>query len=772
MVFNITPAFAERRCYLARLLVACLTLHSGGKSNRVESFRQTQSLRSWSDVEQSNQLFSESPEYHDETALLQTAADSPEVQAKWLKLSKNIKSRKGGYSRIDMSPLFKMDTYANETDLMYRNEHGRFKCCCKHDKCKIRSLDDKNSCDSFYNPRDRTGCGCLAGLGYQQFHKAKDGQCNFAIQDALRQPLWGQLGTSEDELTKKVEKARHTRIVDAYKASYGDCNTTCGHGHRPLVSTTRMAGTATLSMADARKRIAGSLKCSASSGCRWECKPAPTCGWGTPLCKDADGKSGTECDIRHMTDSSIQGYWSFLKQECYKSCPKSDGLSTICTVAVNHLDEQYSTVQNLVAKTCYSNAMYAQKPDLIVLLTQELNHAGKLNTTKAKAGHSNFDKYINGSALPGYELAAQCNDAMSAGVGVFVTLEMRSRVLRGSKTCSGVKYRSACDWTNCKGTAVLGVKTTSGMLVAASMHLARGPRLSEKRVEELTDALRAVTEAPAFRGRKIVVLGGDINVRSDFGTDDAYSSAFKLNPEEEHTAEAVDAARGLDVLGIEGVTLNDHLRGESLKSSGMSKSLTSWMQKLKELKMQQFKNWRRLCPTYRKTSTRYTLEKEEYSTGEYEKAIFGAVKQIEKKTTRIVKRHSLLCKTPAEQTAQSSSEPEYLSLDRMGGSKSRAPSWTMRIMMSGNLHSSCGSAMKDTRHQKSDHDPVFVKCSMSHLSPVSDRRSEVVPKEKVNDRRALKRVIGSAKRSDRRSDATPLPHKKKRKSNKTIEKTK
>merc|ERR1719149_524615 len=108
MVFNITPAFAERRCYLARLLVACLTLHSGGKSNRVESFRQTQSLRSWSDVEQSNQLFSESPEYQDETALLQTAADSPEVQAKWLKLSKNIKSRKGAYSRIDMSPLFKM----------------------------------------------------------------------------------------------------------------------------------------------------------------------------------------------------------------------------------------------------------------------------------------------------------------------------------------------------------------------------------------------------------------------------------------------------------------------------------------------------------------------------------------------------------------------------------------------------------------------------------------------------------------------------------------
>jgi len=164
--------------------------------------------------------------------------------------------------------------------------------------------------------------------------------------------------------------------------------------------------------------------------------------------------------------------------------------------------------------------------------------------------------------------------------------------------------------------------------------------------------------------------------------------------------EILAAARG-DVLGVPGWTLDQHLRGEV--------GLDPWVRsRLRSAPLRQAEGWDRLCPTYQKTTApRYERKYREWDGTKNWVGMKNYAKRVEHLP-------NLRCRAPASQMADGVARQEILSMARPDGKKSSAPSWTERIFLTEELFRACGEAKKDVRNTQTDHDPMFVNCSIPY----------------------------------------------------------
>lgn len=585
---------------------------------------------------------------------------------------------------LDLSPLFSL---ARVSSSVFNGK--RLKCCCKDEECVVADLDAENTCDgsSF---RDRNGCGCLVSYGFRSYTHA--GQlCLMTAEKA------SGLGFSPSELDTKLERAQASRYYGDWEVSYGACSVSCGSGVRSkanvvcgkLDGSCGEEGTSTSTIPD-------KIPCTEYKGCSWQCQSS-SCGWGTVRC------SGGEryCNLAASRLVNFQSKKDFLTHNCFTPCSQEDSLKTMCAITANHLDEQYQMrhvepLENLMLSTCLADPN--AHPDLLIVMAQELNHANKVSS-----GTNDFPTYVNRDSIPGYDLVGQCAPAMSANSAVYVRLPMSSRILPNSVECSGTKLISKCDWTNCKGNAVMGLTTSSGKLIVGNWHGDRRGPVSEPRIEEFEKAAQEILSIQPYRGRKLVVWGGDTNVRSDFGGDADLTIDASENT---ILPEAISARmRGGDFIGRPGWTVDEHLRGEV----GLSDAVKTG---LRGHPLRQVRDILKLCPTYRKSRQEYRTTMEEVWDGTW-KTRFG-IRYSKNMVMREKKRYNLLCQTPADQMPYGAPQnAEYIDMKRvMNTKKSRAPSWADRIFVSDFLYDGCGKAKKDIRNKQSDHDPVYVECNI------------------------------------------------------------
>lgn len=514
------------------------------------------------------------------------------------------------------------------------------------------------------------------------------------------------LESDRAEIERDIEVAKVTRKIGGSTVTYGQCSTTCGTGQRVKISAERVTSEEELS------RVKDSIECTELSGCQWRCSHARSCGWGKITCHDADGSLSALNDCKYKTGLQWLNFPSkrnFKHDSCFKQCNKHNGLASMCNIAVNHLDKQYKTLSTLVERTCLSGQ--PQHPDIITVATQELNHANRISD-----GPLDFNKYVNDTSLQSvqYVKVGSCAAKLSANSAVFVKSNKQHLVFAekaGETRCSGTDYRSTCDWTNCKGSSVMAVETTSGWLVLGSMHLARAGTSSNDRVDEVEHALQGLSQqlpASSANRKTMVFFGGDINTRSDFGSKDHQKFiASEEYLDAEHSGNEVWKDVGGDILGHGSWTVDQHMSG----AEGFSQEAR---RRAKALNLKAAKGFENLCPTYRKSKDAYRKEKVKKWDGAYEKGMFGFKKKV--MVSRTVAHPNLKCRTPADQLASGVSTLEYHDMEKPFGDKSRSPSWTMRIFLSEPLQKACGKVIKDIRNAQDDHDPLFVHCDVSMLS--------------------------------------------------------
>lgn len=585
---------------------------------------------------------------------------------------------------IDVGPLFSMQIFDVGIYHAERGDAG-LKCCCNDGECQVRDLAIEKDCSSW---RDAKGCGCLVGVGWKSFQNGNEGKCPLETSAAV------QAFKKKDstELIQAVTGAVTTRLLDEWSGSYGECTTRCGEGTRPLTNTVYTGSGDRPSSVPVD--MPTTIPCRFMDGCSFACSwdgVAGSCGWGNVLCKDNDGSEGTLCDERATTDRSFRSRSKYRKEECVKGCATGDQMKSLCAITTNHLDEQYKSLDNLARSTCLVGS--SSPPDMIIVMTQELNHANGLPVFS-----NDFPDFVGPNSLTGYRRSATCEPEMSANTAIYVREALASRVFEDEVECRGLKIRK-CDWTNCKGNAIMGVYTTRGKLVVGNWHGARGQQVDRTRVLEFEQAATAILDIQPYEGMKHVIWAGDTNVRSYFPSD--YADDLKVKPQ--LTPAEIRAVNGDDVLGTRGQTVDQHLAGTAGESAEVKR-------RLQEAPLFQVKGWDSLCPTYKKTAESKRVVEEKEWDGTYEKSMFGfgQSKHYIKKT---VEYAHLACMTPTDQLAQGVGVIEYTDFKEIEGKKSRAPSWTERIFLSRDLYDSCGKAMKDTRNKQNDHDPMFVHCA-------------------------------------------------------------
>jgi len=595
---------------------------------------------------------------------------------------------------VDLAPLFEQVWQSfPEYNYTYNFQDKTLKCCCYRNSCKLGDVNANNICRE-YSPLSRArnpyGCGCVVGSGYKSFHNS-DGGCTMPIEEAT-QALTSfhpkHTPTNTIDLLSSVQDAKVTRMVDGWKVSYGECSTSCGMGFRSKIGQECLAGEC--GPYDESK-IKDQLPCQELTSCWWTCTEALSgCGWGRVGCTGGDQRF---CALREAYEVDFPRKADFEFSTCFQTCTDGDALHSMCAITSNHLDEQYQSLSNLLEKTCFSGRGADEKPDVVVLMTQELNHLGSHMDRS-----NNFEKYVGADSLADYARVGHCTPHMSANSAVFVRTSVTSHVFQATVHCSGTDLRSTCSGTNCKGTSVMGLYTTAGYLVVGNWHGARAGTESETRIREFEQAVAYISNMPEFLGRKLVVFGGDTNVRSKF------PEGFAINGDlPQHLPQQIWEVVQLDVLGSADWTVDQHLRGEV----GIDESV---MRSLQKAPLKQVKDWNKLCPTYRKTSNSTYDEAFRAAAG---KGRLG----FQKYEKGIRQLPNLKCRTPAEQMADQRESEEFLDMKMPGGSKSRAPSWTERIFLSEDLFNSCGKAKKDTRNPQTDHDPMYVQCSMPFLGP-------------------------------------------------------
>lgn len=191
-------------------------------------------------------------------------------------------------------------------------------------------------------------------------------------------------------------------------------------------------------------------------------------------------------------------------------------------------------------------------------------------------------------------------------------------------------------------------------------------------------------------------------MRSDFGGE----SDMAIDPDNVTVpAEAISALmRGGDFLGRSGWTFDEHLRGEV----GFSNEVMSGLQ---SHPLRQVQDILKVCPTYRKSTQAYRTTTERVWDGTY-KSMFGV--RFQHMVSQEKRLYNLACQTPADQLPHGVPQrEEYIDMKRAANTgKSRSPSWTERLFVSDNLYTGCGKAKKDIRNKQSDHDPVYVECTI------------------------------------------------------------
>jgi len=439
-------------------------------------------------------------------------------------------------------------------------------------------------------------------------------------------------------------------------------------------------------------------------GCQWQCAHSRQCGWGTVECQDAlDGGWRELCEERAQVDPSFPDREKYMFESCFEPCFGYQGLHSMCAVTINHLDEQYGSVDNLIQKTCLSDSKgkpNGHKPDLIILMTQELNHANGFITLSAETNV--FPKYVNNDALLGYAMSGECVGELSANTAVFVREGRENQLYPHRLECTREELRSTpCAWSNCKGSIVMGLHTSFGKLVVGNWHGHRAGTESTKRVEEFEAAVSAIHRIEPYRGKKLVVLGGDINVRSWFGEK---NDPYPIDPRHSYTGSQL-YEQIPDILGHGTWTMDQHLSGEV----GLSEEVKDI---LSAEPLHQAKGWNTLCPTKTKTPDSFIIDEIKEWDGTYKKGLWGTKKRMVAKEIQVP---NLECHTPADQMASGESVAEYTSMEKLYGSKSNTPSWTERIFLSKDLFDACGKIMKDTRNRQDDHDAVFVHCSLDQV---------------------------------------------------------
>jgi hypothetical protein len=309
-----------------------------------------------------------------------------------------------------------------------------------------------------------------------------------------------------------------------------------------------------------------------------------------------------------------------------------------------------------------------------------------------------FPEYVTPDAIPGYVRAATCEGDLSANTAIFVREDQQHHILVGDQECTGTSLRSdPCDYTNCKGSTVMGLTTSAGKLVIGNWHGARkNGTFAKKRVLEFEQAAEAILKMQPFKEQKFVMFGGDTNVRSIWPT----KSELDLNLEV--TPSQIMAEIGPDILGVEGWTVDQHLAGEV----GFSEAVK---QGLRTSPLRQANGWNTLCPTKTKSRVSERIQETKVWTGEYEEKWWGNKKKFVKKTESLP---NVRCRTPSDQTSTGKSPEEYVDMTNPWGAKNNAPSWTERFFLSTNLYEHCGKLMKDSRNAQNDHDPVFIRCTL------------------------------------------------------------
>lgn len=594
---------------------------------------------------------------------------------------------------MDVSSLFNLGDPNEQVPKMYRYDGRRFRCCCHKGKCTVADLSVKNSCDKSVSIHHRDSCPCALGSGYRSFHQ--DGGRFCLVPPAS---VAAVLKMTQEKLKETVAASATMRYIDGWHVTYGECSTLCGHGHRNMISSVcnRSEG------CEQPVWTEDSIPCTTTDGCQWKCEHSDEhpCGFGKVSCSDGRGAPGQACGLKAEREAEFPDAVSF-GQTCFRHCKPGQELSTLCAITSNHLDEQYGSVTALVAKTCLSDGSghpTLPKPQLIVLLTQELNHAAYFTVMSS----NDFPSYVSPDALPGYVRAATCEGDLSANTAVFVKKGHEHHVFTGNQECTGSSLRSdPCDYTNCKGSTVMGLTTSAGKLVIGNWHGARAGTLSNKRVGEFEQLVKATFKIQPFAGRKLVLSGGDSNVRSNFGP----KRSLRLDASNERTPAEIRAAMGHDILGIAGWSVDQHLKGEV----GLDKEV---MSELRRSPLKQVKGWDTMCPTKTKTQLDARYEEERVWTGEYEWIWFGRRKKYRTVKKRIP---NLRCRSPPDQMSTGESSEELLDMKRPSGDKSSSPSWTERLFLSPMLFESCGKAMKDIRNPRSDHDPFYTRCKLPAL---------------------------------------------------------
>merc|ERR1719507_76771 len=171
------------------------------------------------------------------------------------------------------------------------------------------------------------------------------------------------------------------------------------------------------------------------------------CGWGEAKCVDAAGETGQLCDYESKKEGSAmmdQVAHQFL--HCFKPCEGDAAMQNMCIVTINHLDQQYGSLTNLFQKTCVSGDQGEPDPELephiLVLLTQELNHAAR-----AFDGANDFPVIVHEEALPGYTRSAVCEGQLSPNTAIFVKHGFEGQLFPQKVGCTGDELISKpCSW--------------------------------------------------------------------------------------------------------------------------------------------------------------------------------------------------------------------------------------------------------------------------------------------------------------------------------------
>lgn len=634
---------------------------------------------------------------------------------------------------IDLSPLFQQRSVTpsdaaqtasphddDEVSSVYHSPvtKSRLRCCCKNGVCSIGDLSIENTCDKdqglggwINTMRDRDRCGCVMGMGFQSFDTEPGGACLMSATDANRALAMG----SAEEVRAEVARASKQRFMQGFEITYGECSSSCGHGMRSVISTVDDTEKRTERLADfpdGDDRVKRSIACKETSGCAWNCAHGEDrpCGWGAVTCLDKDGRQGYLCDSKGTLEPNFLRQ-SVVEEQCFKTCPAGQGLTSVCAITSNHLDEQYGSLANLIEKTCQSDSQGEKgsaplhSPDMIVLLTQELNHASRISIPGMES--DDFPEFVHAEALEGYVMAATCVGKLSANTAVFVKSEKQHQIWADNVECTGTSLRSEpCDFTNCKGSTVMGLTTSAGKLVVANWHGQRAGTISHKRVEEFENAASAILEIQPFQGKKFVVMGGDTNVRSDFGPKDDYTFRENLDLAAVNTPAQILSAIGPDVLGFEDWTVDQHLSGVK----GFSESVKLGLQ---NTPLKQVKGWNTICPGKTKTLVDARFKTEDVWTGEYKESRWWGKSKVYEPVTE--KLHNLMCESPAEQMSTGTASKELIDMKKIWGDKSSSPSWTERFFLDETLYENCGKAMKDIRNPQTDHDPLYVRCTLPDL---------------------------------------------------------